>query len=323
MLTRPKLQLALTPKLARRRAAVARTAGAVLHASANPVRTARRRASALLDDKGVTMNIAIKALAVALLTSLSVGANSFELLPSADSSMHTEGNGAVAVVFESGLGDTGVVWRSVQSSVADHCARTVSYTRSGYGIGSSPVAGVRDAEHIVAELRMRLAESGVSPPYVLVGHSLGGLYMQYFARRFPAEVRGLVLVDSMHWNQLNRVKAATPGVYRMTNVINFLMGGTMRREFVGIPSTAVEIEALPEPYELPSIVLSSTKPGQGETPAFRTLAAELQREIATAYRARRHDFVSGSGHYIQRDQPQVVVNAARELAGCDTGDDNR
>jgi hypothetical protein len=57
----------------------------------------------------------------------------------------------------------------------------------------------------------------------------------------------------------------------------------------------------------------------GETAAFRTLAAQLQNEIAAASGARRHEFVVDSGHYIQRDQPQAVISAARELAGCDTG----
>lgn len=262
------------------------------------------------------MESTVKTLAATLLASLAVGANAFEVMPAADSSLHTEGTGAVTVVFESGLGDTGKVWQPVQSSVAARCARTVSYTRRGYGTGNS-ADGLRDAAHIVAELRQRLAESGLPPPYVLVGHSSGGLYMQYFARRYPKDVQGLVLVDSMHWDQLTRVKAAAPGVYRMTNVLTFLMGGTMRREFVGIPSTAAEIEALPETGDVPTIVLSSTRPSPGETPAFRTLAAQLQNEIATAYVAHRHDFVPDSGHYIQRDQPQAVIRAARELARCD------
>jgi pimeloyl-ACP methyl ester carboxylesterase len=264
------------------------------------------------------MNVVVKMLTVALLASLSLGAKSFELLPSADSSMNTEGTGAVTVVFESGLGDTGQVWRSVQWSVANKCARTVSYTRRGYGLGSSPVDGQRDAQHIVAELRMRLAESGLPPPYVLVGHSLGGLYMQYFARRYPMEVQGLVLVDSMHWNQLKRVKSETPGVYRMMNVVTAVMGGAMRREFAGIPSTAAEIEALPEADDVPTIVLSSTRPAAGEKPAFRALLAQLQNELADTYTVRRHQFVVNSGHYIQRDQPQAVIDATRELAGCDT-----
>jgi pimeloyl-ACP methyl ester carboxylesterase len=264
------------------------------------------------------MNVIVKYLAVVSLSSLSVSANCFEAMPSADSAMHTEGRGQVTIVFEAGLGDTGKVWRPVQSSAADHCARTVSYTRRGYGIGSSTIDGPRDAERIVAELRWRLAASGISPPYVLVGHSLGGLYMQYFARRYPEEVQGLVLVDSMHSEQLSRVKAETPGVYRMMNVVTAVMGGAMRREFVGIPATAAEIEALPAALNVPTIVLSSTRPAAGEKPEFRALLAQLQNGLADTYAARRHDFVPDSGHYIQRDQPQVVINAVRELAGCDT-----
>lgn len=264
------------------------------------------------------MNSIEKTVAVALLSLLATGANGFEFLPSADSSLHTEGQGPVTIIFEAGLGDTGKVWRSVQTSAADRCARTVSYTRLGYGLGSRAVDGRRDAESIVAELRWRLAASGISPPYVLVGHSLGGLYMQYFARRYPEEVRGLVLVDSMHSGQLGRVRAETPGVYRMMNVVTAVMGGAMRSEFSGIPATAAEIEALPEALNVPTIVLSSTRPAAGEKPEFRALLAQLQNELADSYAARRHDFVPDSGHYIQRDQPQVVINAVRELARCDT-----
>jgi len=264
------------------------------------------------------MNVIVKTVAVVSLSLLAAGANSVEILPSADSSMHTEGHGPVTVVFEAGLGDTGKVWRSVQGSIADHCARTVSYTRSGYGIGSNAIDGPRDAERIVGELRWRLAASGISPPYVLVGHSLGGLYMQYFARRYPEEVQGLVLVDSMHPEQLDRVKAKTPGVYRMMNIVTVMMGGAMRHEFAGIPATSAEIEALPEAFNGPTVVLSSTRPAAGEKPEFRALLAQLQNELSESYAARRHDFVADSGHYIQRDQPQVVIDAVRELARCDT-----
>lgn len=270
------------------------------------------------DFTSAIMNAIEKTVAVVSLSLLAAGANCFEILSSADSTMRTEGHGPVTIVFEAGLGDTGKVWRSVQASVADHCARTVTYTRRGYGIGSNAVDGPRDAERIVAELRWRLAASGTSPPYILVGHSLGGLYMQYFARRYPEEVQGLVLVDSMHSEQLGRVKAEAPGVYRMMNVVTAMMGGAMRLEFVGIPATSAEIEALPEALDFPTIVLSSTQPAAGEKPEFRALLARLQNELSDSYAARRHDFVPGSGHYIQRDQPQVVINAVREMARCDT-----
>ncbi len=263
------------------------------------------------------MNAIARTFAAALLTLPSAGTARFEAAASADPSMHVEGSGGVTVVLESGLGDTGDVWRSVQTAIADHCAGTVSYTRDGYGEVRRSASGRRDAERIVSELRTRLRASGYAPPYVLVGHSLGGLYMQYFARRYPGDVRGLVLVDSMHAHQLDRVKAATPGIYRMTNLLTMLRGGIMRREFLGIRSTTAELEALPKSARLPTIVLSSTRPGTGETSAFRALAARLQAELSASYAARRHEFVAGSGHYIHLEQPRVVIDAVRELSGCD------
>jgi pimeloyl-ACP methyl ester carboxylesterase len=264
------------------------------------------------------MSRPVAALGMSLVMALASGTRPASGASPEREQLHAAGAGPVTVVFEAGLGDTARVWGSVPASVAGNCARTVSYTRSGYGFGSS-ARGPRDAEHVVAELRDRLADSGLTPPYVLVGHSLGGLYMQYFARRYPEEVRGLVLVDSTHWDQLERMKDETPGMYRVLKTASLLMIGVMRREFADSPLSGSEVQALPAAGTVPTIVLSSTRAAVGETPAFRTLAAQLQREIAAAYVTRRHEFVADSGHYIQRDQPQAVVRAARELAGCDTG----
>jgi pimeloyl-ACP methyl ester carboxylesterase len=263
------------------------------------------------------MKTVANVLAATLFLALSLGGMPAQALPAAATSMHVEGTGPVTVVFEAGLGDTGEVWRPVQSAVADRCARTVSYSRSGYGPGSS-AEGSRDARQIVAELRQQLTDAGLAPPYLLVGHSLGGLYMQYFARRYPNDVRGLVLVDSTHWHQQDRAKAAAPAVYWMAKMASFLMSGIVRREFAGAASAGAEVVALPRADAVPTIVLSSTRAATGESPAFRSLAAQLQNEIATAYATRRHEFVVGSGHYIQREQPQAVSHAVRELVGCDT-----
>lgn len=252
------------------------------------------------------------ALALALGLLLSVAC---ECAFASDSSLKTEGDGPATVVFEAGLGDTREVWRRVQPRVAEHCARTVSYTRAGYGIGhhaSSP----RDAGHIVEELRESLKARGLLPPYVLVGHSLGGLYMQYYTRRYPGEVRALLLVDSTHWEQLQRIEREAPAMYRVLRISSLLMNPIMRREMADSRAAGQQVAVLAAPAAVPTIVLSSTKASMGENAEFRTLEAQLQREIAGAYATRRHEFVTDSGHYIQRDQPQAVIDAARELAGC-------
>ncbi|MCC7461135.1 MAG: alpha/beta fold hydrolase [Gammaproteobacteria bacterium] len=239
-------------------------------------------------------------------------------MTSAADAMHRvriEGAGAATVVFEAGLGDTLDVWKRVQDAVPQGCARTFAYNRAGYP-GSERSSGVRDAESVVAELRAELAARGLAPPYVRVGHSLGGLYMRYYARQHPGEVQGLLLVDSTHWDQLGRIRAQAPAMYGTVRAVSLLMMGPMRREFADSTLAGEQVQASPAPAGTPTIVLSSSRAAPGETPAFRVLMRRLQDEIAAEYAARRHSFPVASGHYIQRDRPRDVVDAVRELAGC-------
>lgn len=228
--------------------------------------------------------------------------------------VHIEGDGRPTVIFESGLGDTLDVWQAVQHSIAVDCTRTLSYNRAGYA-GSDPARTVRDAETIVAELRSELHDRGLKPPYVLVGHSLGGLYMQYFARQYPTEVTGLLLVDSTHWNQQLLLGAPTQRGDKRGRVVLF-MDYTARRELNDSAVAGEQVHVSPRPDAIPTIVLSSTGVFLGETPARRAEAARLQEDIVASFPGARHIRVDGSGHYIQRDRPDVVVDAVRTLAGC-------
>ena len=225
-----------------------------------------------------------------------------------------EGHGPRTVVLEAGLGDTLDVWKDVQAGIADNCTRTLAYNRAGYA-GSDPSNGPRDSATIVAELRAELRRRNINPPYILVGHSLGGLYMQYFARNYPKEVAGLLLVDSTHWHQGLAVSGAnTP--YAGRTAVTLFMPWIMRREIIDSDTAGQQVHASPQAHGIPTIVLSSTRGPPGETPANRALAADLQDEIAADFPDASHVRVADSGHYIQRDQPSVVVAAARRLAGC-------
>jgi pimeloyl-ACP methyl ester carboxylesterase len=226
------------------------------------------------------------------------------------------GHGARTVILESGLGDTLDVWKDIQPRIAANCARTLAYTRAGY-IGSDPAEdGPRDSATIVAELRAELKKRNIEPPYVLVGHSLGGLYMQYFARNFPNDVVGLVLVDSTHWNQHMQIDTSANTAYMRGREVTLFMPWIMRREFKDSVSAGEQVHASPPADFMPAIVLSSTLGPKGETPASRVTAARLQEEIVADFPGAQHVRVDGAGHYIQRDQPEVVIDAARQLAGC-------
>jgi len=105
------------------------------------------------------------------------------------------GAGSPTVVLAAGANASTSHWARVQPEVAKH-ALTVSFDKAGRGFSDSgPLP--RCAAATVGDLRMALAKTGAKPPYVLVGHSLGGLEMRLFAFLHPSEVVGLVLVDSM------------------------------------------------------------------------------------------------------------------------------
>jgi pimeloyl-ACP methyl ester carboxylesterase len=228
--------------------------------------------------------------------------------------IHIEGKGARTVILEAGLGDTLDVWKDIQPRIADHCTRTISYTRAGY-VGSDPASGPRDAATIVSELRQELDRRNVKPPYVLVGHSLGGLYMQYFARNYPQEVSGLLLLDSTHWDQNMVIDTRANQAYGTQREVTLFMPWIMRRELTDSGQAGLQVHSSP-PVDVRTIVLSSTLPPKNGTPERLARAAQLQDEIAADFPGARHEFVPAAGHYIQRDQPIVVINAARELAGC-------
>lgn len=108
------------------------------------------------------------------------------------------GNGGPTVVLEAGHGGDSTVWLGIQSAVAPG-SRVCAYDRANTPGGTSDPAPLpRTAEDAVADLHALLAAAKVPGPYVLVGHSLGGLFVRLYAGRYPDEVAGLVLVDPSH-----------------------------------------------------------------------------------------------------------------------------
>jgi pimeloyl-ACP methyl ester carboxylesterase len=110
-------------------------------------------------------------------------------------------DGRPTVVFENGPGGMAVDWAWVQSEIAQ-TAGTFAYDRAGLG-WSEPGSGPRDISTLVNELHEALQASGSQPPYVLVGHSYGGLIVRAYAYTYPSEVAGLVLVDAAHEDQFD------------------------------------------------------------------------------------------------------------------------
>ena len=125
------------------------------------------------------------------------------------SDMGREMRDGPTVIFESGIAATSQNWLRVQEVVAAY-ARAVSYDRSGLG-WSSPSASERTPSNIARELREMLRHAKIPGPYVLVGHSFGGLVVQRYAAEYPDEVLGVILVDPMRvedWPPVNEAQRA-------------------------------------------------------------------------------------------------------------------
>ena len=118
------------------------------------------------------------------------------------------GTAGPTVIFESGIAATSQNWMRLQESVSSF-ARTVTYDRSGLGWSSESVSE-RIPSNIVRELRLMLDRAAIPPPYVLIGHSFGGLVVRHFASEHPGEVAGVVLIDPMRteeWPPVNTTQS--------------------------------------------------------------------------------------------------------------------
>ena len=117
--------------------------------------------------------------------------------------IYCTGEGNPTVVVDTGNGDFSTGWQGIQREVSKS-TRICTYDRAGYGWSdSSP--NPRTATQMANELHLLLVNAGIDPPYILVGQSLGGFTMRMFASQYPDEVPGMVLVDSGHEDQLERL----------------------------------------------------------------------------------------------------------------------
>lgn len=237
--------------------------------------------------------------------------------------LHCVGNGSPTVVLEAGLGLGMVTWRYVQEPISQ-ITRVCAYDRAGYG-WSEPGALPRTSSRISTELRTLLERAGVNGPYVLVGHSLGGLYARYYAAAHLSDVHGMVLVDSSHEDQ------GSPGVLMQTFVRAAHLVGTRRLVFrfgdqamdalyasnQSSAATNEEFAAVAESFDevrranlslgnRPLVVITA---GQNTQPNWDV----LQRDLLTRSTNSRQIVAEGSGHYVQDDRPALVIGAVRDV----------
>jgi len=229
--------------------------------------------------------------------------------PHSENEVFEAGAGDTTVVFESGLGDDWTPWQQVADRVSTR-ARVFAYSRPGYG-HSDPVDDPRDATHIVEELRTLLAAHGGEPPYVLVGHSFGGAYMELFAKAHPEEVDGLVLVDPRHRDFSAACAEAGFDGCTIPEAVAAPLPAVQLAEYEAFASTSDEIRAAGTFGAYPVRVLTATS--HGFAPEVEALWVSMLGTLADEAADGEQKVFAGGEHYLQLQHPEDVAEAVVEI----------
>lgn len=218
-----------------------------------------------------------------------------------------------AVILEAGLFRDSTDWREVQPKVAQF-TQVCSYDREGLGkslidTGAQPETECIDDE--IEDLHSLLKAAHVAPPYVLVGHSAGGVLVRRFTRNHPAEVVGLGFVDSAHEEQIWRFQAIDPASVQgpPADPARARCGG-------GLPTPG---ERLVWHSDVPLIVLEHGIPLTFEgslaahTAEFNAAVDVMAKDLAQRSSHGQLWIARHSGHDIMLDEPRLVVRSIHEV----------
>jgi pimeloyl-ACP methyl ester carboxylesterase len=233
-------------------------------------------------------------------------------------SMDCDGEGSSpTVMLIAGGGRTAKDWAKVQPAVASF-ARVCSYDRAGFGESDKATSKLQPVDEVVDDLHGLLTASGEKTPFILVGHSIAGVYARSFVTKFPRMVAGLVFVDSSHEEQMLRLHDLDPkgpGLNEVTAQLGFFVKPGERLQWR---------------TDLPLIVLGHGKPvprkardgsdsqtnrmTEEQFAAWDRTWRELQEDLAKRSTHGEFRLAEQSGHFIQLDQPELVIQAIRDVS---------
>jgi pimeloyl-ACP methyl ester carboxylesterase len=232
------------------------------------------------------------------------------------------GKGTPTVILESGLTSDTSAWDDVIDKIAEF-SHVCAYDRANNGQSDS--VGLHTGAQNVADLQRLLEKKHVRPPYVLVAWSFGGPIARLYAARHPAEVVGMVLVDT---DPEDYRKLGSPFV--PDDVREKSYWASKNAEKLDIDATLSLVRAASTPGSFdnkPLVILTPKIPNSGNIgeggsqglpgPRVKELDAlylRLQGDLTNLSSDSRLMLVDDTGHCIQCDQPEIVVNAVREVA---------
>jgi pimeloyl-ACP methyl ester carboxylesterase len=255
-----------------------------------------------------------------------------------------------SVVLESGFGGWSIDWAGVQPKIAEF-ARVCSYDRAGMGYSDRGPASATSRVGTARDLHNLLERAGVKPPYVLVGHSLGGLFVREFARLYPKQTAGLVFVDSTHEEiaksvskkeldrALSQLKQLRYARYLMPFGVQRLLGLSIsnapelpqaqraQAKAIGYRSSSYfalydGMKSLVDENDrgklklepIPDVPLTVIASQQNlDDPEHGKVWRELQHEFTKLTSDSKYVVAKHSGHFVMVDRPEIVIDAIRDV----------
>lgn len=203
------------------------------------------------------------------------------------------------VILEAGMAGCALDWSLVQQKLSAY-TKVLSYDRAGFGWSGQPLKRPTCANY-VQHLRSLLTELKLTPPYLLVGHSYGGMIMRLFASEYPDEVAGIVLVDSTHEHRYlearsNGKRKAERAKHRIMYKLGYLLSPIAVPRLAGKPIGS---------KRLPDGVRSSASALGYRTQAYKAAYLEFLCAMESAVQLSR-------SHPLRADMPVTVLTAGRQ-----------
>jgi len=237
--------------------------------------------------------------------------------------IHCAGQGSSTVVIETGFGEPGVEkenssWINVANEI-EKTTRICVYDRAGLGSSDVAPSKSRTSKNMAKDLHTLLVNANVPGPYILVGHSIGGFHVLVFASKYANEVVGMVLVDSSHPNQCSAINAVlppeSPDEPESLKQIRIIPPASLP-EKMDIPASIIQVKAVKSLGDLPLVVLTHSPAWSIDPNLSPELSGKieqvwenLQNDLASLSSNSTHVIATKAGHYIQVDEPQLVIDA--------------
>ncbi|MBK3517181.1 alpha/beta fold hydrolase [Carboxylicivirga marina] len=231
------------------------------------------------------------------------------------------GTGKPTVIIEAGLG-FGLMHYDTLQTLIPHFTRVISYDRPGLG-NSTQSPNPRILPNYVNELKQFLDHEKIKPPYILVGHSLGGLIIRYFTHMYPDHVAGLVFIDHPHedWFEYIRTTHAAEDIIKFNKIFDPSLNqttGIIKEEWEQYEINCELIKGIEIPSQIPVRMITAIKYGRNqESVGYHRddmkVWADMQASIIENVQDAEQIITTKSGHSIHLTEPELVVNAIKEL----------